>query len=213
MSETITNKPQSHAERLVLHLWDILHRDGADVSGFLNMLHTVVMRREWADGEFPRFVHDELQTTPEELLKIICLRHRNEAGQLFDAEKAREVEEIRTKVRDLLHPAIAQNGEIGRGRNSCDNVTAISSGDRGNAPAYALRRLKRDRPDLAARVLAGEMSAHAAAVEAGFRNRQHTIPQDPQKAVAVLTRHFDREELEHICIAILKHLGLTTYVD
>ena len=47
---------------------------------------------------------------------------------------------------------------------------------RGSGPAardrgvtYTLRRLKRDRPDLLDRVAAGELSANAAAVAAGFR--------------------------------------------
>jgi hypothetical protein len=41
----------------------------------------------------------------------------------------------------------------------------------GNSAAAALRRLERHRPDLLDRVLAGEVSAHAAMVEAGFRKR------------------------------------------
>jgi hypothetical protein len=42
----------------------------------------------------------------------------------------------------------------------------------GNSVAAALRRLERRRPDLLDRVLAGELSAHAAMVEAGFRKRR-----------------------------------------
>jgi hypothetical protein len=39
----------------------------------------------------------------------------------------------------------------------------------GTGRNYTLARLRRDRPDLAARVRAGELSANAAAIEAGFR--------------------------------------------
>jgi hypothetical protein len=42
----------------------------------------------------------------------------------------------------------------------------------GRGRAYILARLNRDRPDLAAKVIAGEMSANAAAIEAGFRKRR-----------------------------------------
>jgi hypothetical protein len=42
----------------------------------------------------------------------------------------------------------------------------------GNSAAAALRRLERHRPDILERVLAGEISAHAGAVEAGFRKRR-----------------------------------------
>lgn len=42
----------------------------------------------------------------------------------------------------------------------------------GNSTAYTIARLDRDRPELAEKVKAGEMSANAAAIEAGFRKRQ-----------------------------------------
>jgi hypothetical protein len=47
----------------------------------------------------------------------------------------------------------------------------VNSSDRpaGNSRAYALRRLREQRPDIHARVLGGELSPHAAMVEAGFR--------------------------------------------
>lgn len=37
----------------------------------------------------------------------------------------------------------------------------------GNTVSYALRRLRKDRPDIHARVLAGEITAHAGMIEAG----------------------------------------------
>jgi hypothetical protein len=46
----------------------------------------------------------------------------------------------------------------------------------GTSREEALRRLAKDRPDLHARVMAGELSAHAAAIEAGFRAKTVTIP-------------------------------------
>jgi hypothetical protein len=39
----------------------------------------------------------------------------------------------------------------------------------GTSRAYTLERLKRQKPDLFKRVVRGELSAHAAAIEAGFR--------------------------------------------
>lgn len=42
---------------------------------------------------------------------------------------------------------------------------------RGTSAAYTIARLERDRPDLAAMVKAGELSANAAGVEAGFRKK------------------------------------------
>lgn len=41
----------------------------------------------------------------------------------------------------------------------------------GNMAAAGLRRLRKDRPDLHERVLAGEVSVNAACIEAGFRKK------------------------------------------
>lgn len=66
----------------------------------------------------------------------------------------------------------------------------------GNQRSRALARLHRDRPDLYARVIAGELSAHAAAIEAGFRPRTASVPIDsPEAAVRALLRRFTREQL------------------
>jgi hypothetical protein len=48
----------------------------------------------------------------------------------------------------------------------------------GTSRAYALRRLREQRPDIHARVLAGEISPHAGMVEAGFRKRPSKISRD-----------------------------------
>jgi len=45
----------------------------------------------------------------------------------------------------------------------------------GNSQSHTLRRLKRDHPDLAERVIAGDISAHAAAISAGFRKPSLTL--------------------------------------
>ena len=63
----------------------------------------------------------------------------------------------------------------------------------GNSEEAALRRLSKDRPDLHARVIAGEMSAHAAMIEAGFRARAITVPMDVERAADVLARNFQGE--------------------
>jgi hypothetical protein len=47
----------------------------------------------------------------------------------------------------------------------------------GTSRAQALRRLRKDRPDIHKRVLTGELSPHAGMIEAGFRKvRRKTTP-------------------------------------
>lgn len=49
-----------------------------------------------------------------------------------------------------------------------DNIS-IRSGEHGTGKAYTLRRLEKDAPDLFNAVVGGDLSANAAAIQAGFR--------------------------------------------
>jgi hypothetical protein len=51
-----------------------------------------------------------------------------------------------------------------------DNIINTTS-SQGTSKAYTVSRLKRDRPDLFEKVVAGELSANKAAIEAGFRRK------------------------------------------
>jgi hypothetical protein len=62
-----------------------------------------------------------------------------------------------------------------------------------------LRRLRDQRPDLHRRVLAGELSPHAAMLEAGFRRPTFTVPADNmQDLAAALVRHLDHQQIEEL---------------
>lgn len=67
------------------------------------------------------------------------------------------------KALDLLDRAYQKPAHI---HADVDNVNSRPDG---NAESAALRRLRKDRPDLHAEVLAGNLKAHGAMVEAGFR--------------------------------------------
>ena len=66
-------------------------------------------------------------------------------------------------ARDLLDAAVQRQHGGGRksDRINVDNVNVERP--TGNSESAALRRLRKDRPDLHAQVLDGELSAHAAA--------------------------------------------------
>ena len=95
---------------------------------------------------------------------------------------------------DLLDRAI--QGKHGGDHSKIDIVNLAPVPD-GTSEAYALRRLRKDRPDLHAQVLAGELSAHRAAVQAGFRPATVTVRvDDPQRAVATVRRYFTRDQID-----------------
>lgn len=84
-------------------------------------------------------------------------------------------------------PALKAVGQHGKGSDK-ENVTTFH-GNRGSS--YAIARLRRDRPDILARVLKGELSPHAGMIEAGFRKKiarkKLSALQRAAKAVAKLT--------------------------
>jgi hypothetical protein len=92
--------------------------------------------------------------------------------------------------------------EPGRPKGQTGTTDNVSNsrpvGTHGNSKEQALRRLRTQRPDLHARVLAGELSPHAAAIEAGFRKKTITVPLDPEAAARTLARHFTADEWEWI---------------
>ena len=104
-------------------------------------------------------------------------------------------ESLATEIQAHVHP-----GNPGRPSKAdevidiSDNVTNIP--ERGNSEAYTLNRLRRAAPELFEQVKQGDISANAAAIQAGFRRPTKTIPIDtPASAVRALLRVFSAEEI------------------
>jgi hypothetical protein len=64
----------------------------------------------------------------------------------------------------------------------CPSAPPSDKPPTGTSVSYALRRLKKQRPDLYEQVKAQEKTANEAMVEAGFREKQIAVPLDPKKA-------------------------------
>lgn len=60
----------------------------------------------------------------------------------------------------------------------------------GSTQAYNVARLERDDPELAQAVRRGEISAHAAAVQAGIRKPTWTAPADPERLAQAIEKRF-----------------------
>jgi hypothetical protein len=76
-------------------------------------------------------------------------------------------------------------GSHGGAREQDGNRTLQSS--RGTTSDYTKRRLKRDRPDLYEKVISGDMTANAAAIEAGFRKPSPPPIRTPESALDAIT--------------------------
>ena len=78
-----------------------------------------------------------------------------------------------------LHAAIDSALERRDGRPTREETVSNRNSKRptGTSVATTIRRLRKDRPDLHELVLNGKLSAHAAAIEAGFRRRDTPLDQ------------------------------------
>jgi hypothetical protein len=100
-----------------------------------------------------------------------------------------------------------QRPKGGDRRSRSFNVDNINTEKRptGTSQSAALRRLRAQRPDLHAKVLANEISANAAMIEAGFRVKTITVPIDTaEHALKPLIKHFGVSKL---CKVLLKQKG------
>lgn len=97
---------------------------------------------------------------------------------------------------DVLDRAVVASP--GRPRKNVDNVNIIRR-PTGNSASQAIRRLRRDRPDLHARVITGELSPNEAMLAAGWRRKRISMfVGDPDRAARLLKRHFSQAEISKI---------------
>ena len=126
----------------------------------------------------------------EELDRYKCWEWYDESRTMFydrHANLAAErIDEIKSQVRELVQlgrPVPSDVRELGKrggdrksekAKNQPSNRSLIQYG---TTTAYTLARLDRDRPDLAKQVRAGELTANAAAIEAGWRKKLSGLDQ------------------------------------
>lgn len=103
---------------------------------------------------------------------------------------------------DLLDSALA--GHQGQRTDLVDNINEVRPD--GTSREQALRRLRKDAPELHSDVLAGRLTAHGAMVKAGFRRKTFSVPAgDPTRIAATLRRQLDPGVLAEL----VKQLGET----
>lgn len=99
---------------------------------------------------------------------------------------------------DLLDRALQRPLGSNQHSEGLDNIQTLDPPS-GTSREAALRRLRKDRPDLHAEVLGSRLSAHAAMVQAGFRPRTATVPMDTaENAARALRRNMSPEALAEL---------------
>lgn len=172
-------------DQLAVSLYNAVHEGGHGLEAVPALIKKALETEIWRerivqitgqriDG-FKSFVEYVHATPPEGLGATVPLIEKLTAGD--------------PAAVDLLDRALKRQHGGNRSAGKDDNIN-LAPKPTGTSVEQAIRRLRKDRPDLHARVLAGELSAHAAAVEAGFRQQTLTVPADPDAGVAALVRKF-----------------------
>jgi hypothetical protein len=184
-----------------------LHRDGGTPASAFGLLAAIVEDRTWerlSDNEehpftsFTAFVEAAepggLGTTRVELVKLLSLRHPHEDG----AEWKVRAPWLREQVAKLLNQDVDQaaaNGLLGRGRVS---LSATQAKQERHDSAAITARLKRDDPELAAQVVAGEITPNAAAREKGWR-KPRIVLSTPASVAIRLRQHWTPDQITELC--------------
>lgn len=164
----------------VARLADIIARGDFALSNVADSLKTIIRDESWRDfvTKLGKEVHHErfvdFVTTPPL------------AGLGTDVRTLDRIVSEDPEAQSMLDAA---SGARSSGNN-------VPSRPEGNTRRKALRRLRDQRPDLHDEVVAGRLSAHAAAVEAGFRPPTFTVrADDPVAAARVIRKHMTAEQL------------------
>jgi len=192
--------PLRHRASVIESLGSSLRRGGASLGTVPGLLKRVIREEAWREFEtslgdvvrHERFA-DFVATPPLKglgasvpLLKRIC---------------ADDPEAL-----DLIDRAMGRKGRADKITANVDNIHDSGDLERpsGTSRDSALRKLRKDAPELHAEVLAGRLSAHAAMVKAGFRPKTFTVRPDPESAARTLRKHMSPDDLRALARLLLE---------
>ena len=181
---------------------EALHRDGASPAGALELLAALVEDRTWerlADARgrsfkdrFRDFVETRspfgLGYDPDQLPKVLALRHPHESVP----DVAYRMATMRQEVQTLLLEEMLPIAEASGGRPSKENLRVTEVLGHDDTASRVVARLKRDDPQLAERVIRGEVTPNAAAREKGWR-KPRIVLSTPERIAETLRRHMSRD--------------------
>lgn len=189
----------SESERLHELLFQAIRTPGMNPENVYLLLRTV-LDQEYPDGgdleeqskQFRMFLEEPhpkgLGITPDQLNAVLQrFRHPHEDS---NPEVREWMRRLRERLARLL-PGQAAETPGGLKRNTLKHQSDTAE--------RTMRRLNRDRPDLAQAVAEERLSANAAAIEAGFRRRKVSVPVDRPKSIAAsLRRHMTSDQLAEL---------------
>ena len=111
---------------------------------------------------------------------------------------------IKKHIQEELFEELNPNGTNRHTNSRGDIITPRNQGmKRGTTGEhYIISRLKRDNPELAQKVLAGELSPHQASIKTGIRKKYIQVQDNPAKLAEKLKSTWSNEKLEELRILL-----------
>jgi len=139
------------------------------LSTFPKLLRRIINERAWESRRVP----GKGVVTMQSLRELVTTAPITGWGE--DPAKIEAV--IRDDAEVLAMWREAMKGKPGRPKQEGERGYNVIAARRGNSRAYTVSRLQREAPKLFAKVAAGEISANAAAIKAGFRKHKSPLDQ------------------------------------
>ena len=167
----------------------LMNSNSDGLSHFPKMVESLIDNKAWMDFTTPQ--GDEFVYTKWQFRDFIAAKP--EAG--LGAEETKLLGLCKgTPAYDKIQKLLKSKRGPKPKNNKRDNVTEIRGG---NSLVGAFRTLDK-RPDLKKKVIAGELSANAAMIQAGFRKPMASVPKTKEGFVAYIKRTFTTAEIRWI---------------
>jgi hypothetical protein len=205
----MTDNQEFHRDETINLLSQALRRGDASLGNVPSLLKKVLKEDMWQHRVVPATGETEDFATFKEFVETPPLLGLGATIKLIKRICGEDTEtlDLIDRVEQRLPGAPKGNKNASNSETNIDIINNCSNEiPDGTSRENALRKLRKDRPDLHKEVIAGEKSPHAAMVEAGFRKKSLTIPIDPEPAARSLVKNFSREQLAVLLEVILKEL-------
>lgn len=193
------------------------NRKGGDPSLLFEILEGAIEREDWlyltddsgqALGSFIKYIEAPYPIgcgmKPDKLLALLNVEHKYEA----DTDVGERMSTLRDTVKLMLYGELPARQPHGANQHTSGVRNTNSSNGHSQTAGDNLRRLKRDNPTLAQRVISGELTANAAAIEAGFRSPKVAVRLDDMRSAArTLASRLDVEQLAELITQLQAYRG------
>lgn len=191
-----------------------LHRTGGDPSVLFEILEGIMEQRAWESlkdengepvGSLRRLIVEKPPVgcgmSIEKMLQLLKVEHRYEHE---NTEWRERMLALKTEVFRELDANTEIREKPGRPPIDEENVIYNNLPERrGTDRTYTVARLQRDNPELAQAVLDGELSANAAAIQAGWRDPMVKLyRKDLSKTAKAILHHLEREQVIELIFAL-----------